>query len=101
MSAPIRKAPWVIGALVVVLGLLHQDFWFWSDSTLVFGFLPVGLFYHALYSIAAGCLWAAAVKWAWPSEVEAFAEEADDAPPPRKTAADPPGDEASEQAPSV
>ena len=78
MSAPNPKARWIIYGLVVVLALLHQDFWFWDDSTLVFGFMPVGLFYHALYSIAAACLWAAAVKWAWPSEVEAFAEAADE-----------------------
>lgn len=78
MSAPNPKARWIIYGLVVVLALLHQDFWFWDDPTLVFGFMPVGLFYHTLYSIAAACLWAAAVKWAWPSEVEAFAEAADE-----------------------
>ncbi len=33
---------------ILVLGLLHQDFWFWDDPTLIFGFLPVGLAYHAL-----------------------------------------------------
>ena len=78
MRAPSPKARWIIYGLVVVLALLHQDFWFWDDPTLVFGFMPVGLFYHALYSIAAACLWAAAVKWAWPSEVEAFADAADE-----------------------
>ena len=78
MNAPKPKARWIIYGLVVVLALLHQDFWFWDDPTLVFGFMPVGLFYHALYSVAAACLWAAAVKWAWPSEVEAFAEAADE-----------------------
>ena len=78
MSAPNPKSRWIIYGLVAVLALLHQDFWFWDDPTLVFGFMPVGLFYHALYSIAAACLWAAAVKWAWPSEVEAFADAADE-----------------------
>jgi hypothetical protein len=59
----------------VGLFLLHQDVWFWDDRTLVFGFLPIGLAYHTLFSIAAACLWAAAVKWAWPSEIEAWADE--------------------------
>ena len=53
MSAPNPKSRWIIYGLVVVLALLHQDFWFWDDPTLVFDFMPVGLFYHALYSIAA------------------------------------------------
>lgn len=64
-----------IAAAAVLLGILHQDFWFWDDATLVFGFLPVGLFYHAMFSIVAGVLWAAAVKWAWPSHLEEWADE--------------------------
>lgn len=59
----------------IVLAILHQDFWLWDDRTLWFGFLPSGLGYHALYSCAAAGLWAAAVKWAWPTDIEAFADE--------------------------
>ncbi len=34
--------------LLVLLAVLHQDFWWWDDGhTLVFGFMPVGLAYHA------------------------------------------------------
>jgi len=65
----------------IVLFVLHQDFWFWSDATLVFGFLPVGLAYHAVYSILAGLLWALAVKFAWPMRVENWAEREDTAAP--------------------
>ena len=54
--------------------LLHQDIWFWHDATLVFGFIPIGLAYHALYSILAACLWAVAIGIAWPVHLEAFAE---------------------------
>ena len=33
---------------VVALYGLHQDYWFWRQARpLVFGFLPVGLAYHA------------------------------------------------------
>lgn len=62
----------------IVLLVLHQDIWFWHDATLVFGFIPIGLAYHALYSILAACLWAVAIHTAWPSHLEAFAESEED-----------------------
>ncbi len=38
-------------AAVVLLYVLHQDFWFWREARpLVFGFLPIGLFYHAAFT---------------------------------------------------
>jgi hypothetical protein len=56
---------------VVSLYALHQDFWFWSQARpLAFGFLPVGLTYHALYSIAAALLMALLVRVAWPKQLE-------------------------------
>ncbi|MGB1123650.1 MAG: DUF3311 domain-containing protein [Phycisphaeraceae bacterium] len=66
-----NKWIWII---FVVLFFLHQDVWFWDDQSLVLGFMPIGLAYHAGFSIAAALLWASAVKWAWPSDVEAWAE---------------------------
>lgn len=60
---------------LVVLILLHHDFWFWSDGTLLLGYLPVGLAYHALISLAAGALWAVAVFYALPEVFEADPEE--------------------------
>ena len=59
---------------IFVMAVLHQDFWFWDDDSLVFGFMPVGLFYHAMYSIVAACLWVAAIKFAWPHHLEKMAE---------------------------
>jgi len=58
---------------VIVLLVLHQDFWYWDDPTLVCGFLPIGLAYHALYTLVAACLWAGAVRCAWPSHLEKLA----------------------------
>jgi hypothetical protein len=76
-----RKLVW---SLVVVLALLHHDFWFWNDRTLVLGFLPIGLAYHMAFSICAGLLWLLAVNFAWPSTVEAWAQGDDsDGGPPR------------------
>jgi hypothetical protein len=65
----------LVFVLAFALFILHQDVWFWDDRSLVFGFLPVGLFYHACYSLAAAALWAFAIRFAWPSEIVAWAEE--------------------------
>jgi hypothetical protein len=59
----------VLSLLVLGVFLLHQDFWNWRKSDLVLGFLPVGLAYHAAYSILAAILMAVLVKFAWPAEL--------------------------------
>ena len=65
----------LVWGLFLLLFLAHQDFWLWADDSLVFGFMPVGLAYHALFSVACSCLWALAVFKAWPEEIERWAEE--------------------------
>ncbi len=62
-----RRVTWV---LVLSLIVLHQDFWFWTDDRLVFGFLPMGLFYHAALSIAAVAVWGFVACRAWPDELD-------------------------------
>ena len=52
---------------VLLLGALHQDFWLWSDATLVLGFIPSGLAYHVAFSIVTAGLWVVVVRTAWPS----------------------------------
>jgi hypothetical protein len=66
-------SPKAVYIALLVLFVLHQDFWFWDDPTLVFGFLPVGLAYHALYSLVAAFVWYLALRYAWPKEAVAFA----------------------------
>lgn len=73
----------VVYLSILVLGLLHQDFWYWDDPTLVFGFLPIGLAYHALYSLLAGLAWYLALRYAWPADLEAFAEGQQEEEPPK------------------
>jgi hypothetical protein len=64
----IRKLP-VIATLL--LYALHQDMWFWSEARpLIFGFIPVGLAYHALYTLAAAALMAWLGRVAWPAHLE-------------------------------
>src|SRR5216684_8940329 len=58
--------------LVVAVYVLHQDFWNWKKpEPLIFGFLPIGLAYHAGYSILAAIMMAVLVKFAWPEHLEA------------------------------
>jgi hypothetical protein len=63
---------------VVALYVLHQDVWFWRTARpLVFGFVPVGLFYHACFSVAASLLMWLLVTHAWPAHLEDEAEHGD------------------------
>ena len=64
--------------LTLLLYLLHQDFWFWRQARpIVWGFLPIGLFYHACYCLAAAAWMAVLVKFTWPAELEREAERED------------------------
>ncbi|MGH9940867.1 MAG: DUF3311 domain-containing protein [Pyrinomonadaceae bacterium] len=55
---------------VAALYVLHQDFWFWRTPYPVFGFMPVGLFYHACFAVAASLLMWLLVTFAWPGHLE-------------------------------
>lgn len=64
----------VIAAFLVLL-LIHQDFWSWDNDALLFGYMPVGLAYHAIFSLFCALLGWAAIRYAWPHELEKKAEE--------------------------
>ena len=61
-----RAGPRVIAVLAVLLLILHQDYWFWTNKTLVLGILPMGLFWHVCISLAAALTWYLATHIAWP-----------------------------------
>ena len=65
----------LVWGLFLLMFILHQDFWWWADDTLVMGFMPIGLAYHGLFSVACSGLWALACFRAWPEELERWAEE--------------------------
>jgi hypothetical protein len=65
----------VVWGAIVLLAVLHQDFWWRADHrTLVFGFLPVSLAYHVAVSIAASILWGLACYHCWPRDVDVLDE---------------------------
>ena len=62
---------WVLYLLTVLLIVLHQDFWNWDKvDPRWFGFLPVGLWYHLGYCVAAAVLLGLFVAFAWPTHLE-------------------------------
>ena len=61
----------IVYGLIVILAILHQDYWLWNDSeTLLFGVAPAGLAYHVGVSIVAAILWALAVRFCWPEGLD-------------------------------
>ena len=86
MSTQHPRGKWIITAIVLVLLILHQDHWFWESDYLVFGFMPIGLFWHVCISSAASLTWVLATVIAWPLDEESSAV----AP---ATTADPSGEE--------
>ncbi len=73
-------------ALVVLLFVLHQDVWWWDRiDPVVLGFMPIGLAFHVLLSILTAVVYALALKYWWPSDVDVADHEA---AAPRKTGAE-------------
>jgi hypothetical protein len=61
----------LVALLLALVYFLHQDLWFWRDARpLVFGFLPIGLFYHAAYTAGASALMGLLVKYRWPAHLD-------------------------------
>ena len=66
----------LLAAVVAVLYLLHQDFWFWREARpLVFGFMPIGLAYHGADCVAVAVLMWMLTRVAWPAHLESIQEE--------------------------
>ena len=61
----------IFTTIVVAVYLLHQDLWFWRTARpLVFGFLPIGLFYHAVFCLLCSAVMMLLVKFAWPLDLD-------------------------------
>ena len=58
--------------LVALVYAAHQDVWNWRQpGPMVFGFLPIGLAYHAGFAVLCALMMAVLVKFAWPKQLEA------------------------------
>ena len=64
-------------ALIVLLLVLHQDVWWWdSIDPVFFGFMPIGLAFHVVLSLATAVVLGLAVIYLWPAGVEVADHEA-------------------------
>ena len=63
--------------LLALLYVAHLDVWFWDDPRLVLG-LPIGFTYHIVWMVAVAGVLCLAVRYAWPTELEAETERASD-----------------------
>ena len=78
-----RRSPAVIALLALLavgVIVLRHDYWNWDTPyPLLFGFLPVGLWWQGVVSILAAILMALMVRFAWPAELEDEAMSAEQA----------------------
>jgi hypothetical protein len=74
---------WIVCLLAVALFVLHQDFWNFNKAEPLFLNFPVGLWYHAAFSVACSVLMFLLVRFAWPKHLEKY-----EALPPRPGASD-------------
>lgn len=65
---------WLLYSALFVLYLLHNDLWLWNNANLIFG-IPIGLFYHVGFCVAASLLFYAIVKNLWPAHLEVETKE--------------------------
>lgn len=66
-------------AWIAVLLVLHQDVWLWTNKTLLFGCVPIGLAYHAGFTVLAAITLFTFTRTIWPKHLE---EEEQRLPPP-------------------
>jgi hypothetical protein len=57
--------------VVIALYVSHQDVWNWRKVyPMAFGFVPIGLFYHACFTVACALVMWMLVAHAWPAHLE-------------------------------
>jgi hypothetical protein len=63
---------YVLATVVVsALYVLHQDVWYWRAARpMVFGVLPIGLFYHAAFTVVTSLALWWLVSLIWPSHLD-------------------------------
>lgn len=57
-----RSLKILLYGLLVLLFVLHNDFWLWDNAQIVLG-IPIGLLYHIVYCFVATILMAIIVKY--------------------------------------
>lgn len=71
---------WTLTLLVLAVAVLHQDHWFWHSKALIFGFLPMGLAYHIIYTFLCVMTMWTLILYVWPEHLEEAAPAVEAAP---------------------
>lgn len=61
---------WVVLVTVLALLIAHQDYWQWSRTDLVLGFLPYNMAYHIGISVLTAIVWVVVCFRFWPEDLE-------------------------------
>ena len=56
--------------LVLILLILHQDYWQWDRNEIVFGFVPYTMAYNIGISVATGLMWILVCALLWPDGLD-------------------------------
>ena len=65
---------WSLRLAIIVLYLLHNDFWLWDRPTFMLG-IPIGLLYHIGFCIVTSILMMVLVKYSWPHHLDSSGKE--------------------------
>jgi hypothetical protein len=65
----ISKRTLIVG-FFLLLFILHQDFWWKDDPTLVLGILPISLAYHVVWTLVVAFAWFLVGKYFWPDALD-------------------------------
>lgn len=60
----------LITLFFILLLVLHQDFWWRDNPTLVFGILPISLAYHVAWTLLVAVAWFFVTKFCWPDALD-------------------------------
>jgi len=60
----------LIVGFFLLLFILHQDFWWKDDPTLVLGVLPISLAYHVVWTLLVALGWFIVAKYFWPQALD-------------------------------
>ena len=60
----------LIAGFLVLMFVLHQDFWLKGDPALVLGFLPISLAYHVGWTLLVALGWFLVARFCWPDHLD-------------------------------
>ncbi len=69
---------WLMIVALLALLIAHQDYWQWSRTDLVYGFLPYNMAYHIGISALTAVVWVLICLFCWPADLEPKLSETED-----------------------